>query len=60
MKYEIPDRIKSNLMEFLNRVEYKGFNEVAAIQEILFIFNNPIKESQPPHPIEGGDCKSSS
>ena len=34
------ERLKNNLMTFLDRVEYKGLQEVEAINEIIAALNN--------------------
>lgn len=44
MIYDITEVQKHNILEFLNRVEYKGLQEVQAISEILFVMNNPVIE----------------
>lgn len=44
MQYEIPENVKNNLILFLDRVPIKGHKERAAMNEILTILGNPIKE----------------
>ncbi len=42
MVYEINDKVKQNLLGFLNRVQLQGFNELSAMNELLSILNNPV------------------
>ena len=44
MKIEISEQVQNNLLAFLDRIEYKGFKEVAAINEIMKALNTPLKE----------------
>jgi hypothetical protein len=44
MRFEFSEQALNNLMIFLDRVDYKGLKENFAINEILNILNNPIKE----------------
>ena len=44
-KYFITDGDLKNLIIFLNRVEYKGLEEVSAINKILAVLENPIEEN---------------
>jgi len=45
MLYEISDRVKNNILAFLDRVRYQGLQENAALNEILKVLNSPIQES---------------
>lgn len=47
MKFELTEAQVHNLKIFLDRVEYKGFNEVSAISELIYVFENPIQEDTP-------------
>ncbi|WP_339063548.1 hypothetical protein [Tepidibacillus marianensis] len=47
MKFEISENQINNIMTFLNRVPVTGFNEIAAMNEIAGIFQNPIVENPP-------------
>jgi hypothetical protein len=42
------DRQLQNLLLFLDRVEYKGLEEVQAIREIIEALNNATKKKQAP------------
>jgi hypothetical protein len=42
------DRQLQNLLLFLDRVEYKGLEEVQAIREIIEALNNATKKKQVP------------
>ena len=44
MKYEIPDHVKNNIFTFLDRVQFQGFKEHAALTEILEVLSKPIQE----------------
>lgn len=44
MKFHINENVINNLMIFLDRVEIKGLKELTAMNEILNVLNNPIKE----------------
>jgi len=44
MLYEIPDHVKNNIIEFLNRTPFQGFKEHAALTEILEVLSKPIQE----------------
>lgn len=44
-KYEIPDRVKKNILLLLDRVEYKGLNEVLVAVEIIRVLENPVIEA---------------
>lgn len=41
MKIEISEQVRNNLLTFLDRIEYKGFKEIAAINEIIEVLNKP-------------------
>jgi hypothetical protein len=41
MKITITEAMKSNLLIFLDRVEYKGLKEVQALNELLTALSNP-------------------
>lgn len=44
MKFEFNETQLNNLFVFLDRVEIKGLNEIQAMNEILNILHNPLKE----------------
>jgi hypothetical protein len=44
MKFEISEQVINNLLAFLDRIEYKGFKEIAAINEIMNVLNSTVKE----------------
>lgn len=44
MKIILTEENLNNLIVFLNRIEYKGLQEVEAISQILFAIKNPIHE----------------
>jgi hypothetical protein len=46
MKYEISDEIKNNLFVFLDRVQFQGLKENAALNEIIMALSKPIQEEQ--------------
>lgn len=46
MKYEFTEQILNNLMVFLDRVSMTGIKELTAMNEILNIFKNPLKEEE--------------
>jgi hypothetical protein len=47
MKYEISTQQHQNLLIFLNRIEYKGFEEVQAINSIMNALNTPLIDEAP-------------
>lgn len=50
-QYMISDDDLNNLLTFLNRVDYKGFSEVQAINKIIECLKNPIvAEGEGIHP----------
>ena len=46
VKFEMTKEQLNNLMVFLDRVDYKGFKEVGAIQEIMVALQSPIYEKE--------------
>lgn len=46
MLYEIPNHVKDNILVFLKRSQLTG-EEVDAFNEVRYILNNPIKQSEP-------------
>jgi hypothetical protein len=46
MRFEISETQVQNLMVFLDRIPLQGLKEISAINEILAILNNPIKEDK--------------
>ena len=53
MKYEIPERVKNNLITFLNRTTFTGFKEMRMLNEICVILSTP-----PPKEQEDKKCQS--
>lgn len=43
-KYELTEAQVNNLLLFLDRVNYTGLKEVQAINELIYIFANPIRD----------------
>lgn len=46
MKFEMDEQTLNNLVAFLNRVEYRGLQEVQAINQIMEILSNPEKKEE--------------
>ncbi len=46
MKYELKEHQLKNLLAFLDRVEYKGLQEVQVANELIYILNSPIQEEK--------------
>lgn len=44
MIYEISEQVQQNIITFLDRVQIQGLREISAMNEILAVINNPIKE----------------
>lgn len=44
MRFEFNEAQLNNLFVFLDRVEIKGLKEIQAMNEILNILHNPLKE----------------
>lgn len=44
MKLEFNESQLKNLVVFLDRIEFKGLQEVQAINEIINVINNPVKD----------------
>ena len=44
MKFELNEVQLNNLLVFLDRVEIKGLKEIQAMNEILNILHNPLKD----------------
>jgi hypothetical protein len=44
MKFEFNEAQLNNLFVFLDRVEIKGLKEIQAMNEILNILHNPLKD----------------
>ncbi|ALS22311.1 hypothetical protein [Paenibacillus naphthalenovorans] len=43
-KFEISDAVLNNIFLFLDRVKYEGLKENRALNEIMSVLTNPIKE----------------
>lgn len=51
--YQLSEQNVNNLLVFLNRIKYEGFEEVEAINQIMHQLKNPIVDN------EGGEaCES--
>lgn len=46
MKFEMDEQTLNNLVAFLNRVEYRGLQEVQAINQIMEILSSPEKNEE--------------
>lgn len=46
MKFEITNEVLNNLLVFLDRVSITGRKELSAMNQILYVLNNPIKEEK--------------
>ena len=44
MKFEFTEQALNNLLIFIDRIQFSGLKELQAINEIMTILNNPIKE----------------
>ena len=46
VKFEMTKEQLNNLITFLDRVDYKGFQEIGAVQEIMVALQNPTCEKE--------------
>jgi len=54
MLYEISDQVKNNILVFLDKVSYVGFREITAVNEIITVLSNPVKNNEENNFIEMG------
>jgi len=52
MKFEINETILNNLLVFLDRVEIKGLQEIAMMNQILNVLQNPIGDFSKDYPVK--------
>lgn len=45
LKFELNEQQLNNLIVFLDRVPYKGFQEIQAIDEIMAALRNPVQDT---------------